>query len=111
MRGHDEVVVARLDLQVEDGHGGQLPARARPAPAAVPAREEAELRPHEQHARALGVLAHDVDGLAPGKVAGDGLPGPAEVVGAEEVRSVVVAAMPVERDVGGALARAAGLHP
>ncbi len=101
VRAGDQVVVARVDDEVVDGHGGQSVHEPVPGASAVERREQRELGAGEQQIGILQILLDDVHGLVlrhGGRQAG---PGAAPVGRAEYVWAEVVAAVAVDADVRG----------
>ena len=95
-RGRDEVVLARLDLQIPDRDGRQPPLQPNPVRAAVDGREESELGAQEEQPFLPRVLDHRPGELVLGKVAGDVIPGDAAVVAAHHVGREIALLVVVE---------------
>ena len=101
VRRHEHRVVARVDGDLVHAHGGEVGAQAAPARSAVEREEDPALRADVEHvgvARVLGERMHDLTGEA----AVNPSEGRAEVGGHPDICAIVVLAVIVHRDVGGA---------
>ncbi len=97
MRGQDEVVIARMNLEIEHGHGGQSVLQSFPVLAAVEGDEQAEFRSGEQQVGIGGIFANHVH--RPGcrrDAIGDFGPRVAVVFGGVNVDGEISAAVVVE---------------
>ena len=98
VRPRDHVVVARVDLDVVDGHGRHARAQTAPPGAAVGRREDAIFGPGDQDVGVLVMLPDHVHGGTAQPVP-NRPPRRPEVLGHQDVRLVVVVPVPVEADV------------
>ena len=92
-----------MNLHLVDGRGGQVAFHARPLAAAVPRHPQAGLGADVEQVGVLRVFENRAHHLALRQVAHDGGRGDAEIGRGEDVGRVVAAAVPVKRDVGGAI--------
>src|SRR5712692_4191307 len=94
-----------MNLNVVHGNGGQVQPELRPVRAAIPGDPQSEFGSREKEVVVFRMLPDDVDRPGgPGDTATDVFPRLAVVGGQIYIHVVVVAAMPVERCVGRALA-------
>ena len=103
MSGQNQIVVARMNLDVEHRHARQVVLELLPVVAAVEGHEESVFSAREQQITIPGMLAHDMQRAAILRQAVRDI-GPmlAVVGGLEEVDVEVVGAMSVEGHIGGA---------
>ena len=103
MRRDDEIVVARVDLDVAHGHDRQVATKRDPVRAAIPRDPQSQLAAEVQEVVPVRILTND---MAPAgglrQITNDRLPGATEVGRHEHVRRVVIVLVMIRHDVRGA---------
>ena len=99
VRRDDQIVGARLDLDIVHRSCRHVEAEGVPGRAAVEREEEPPFGAGVQHARVLGVFTHDAHEVARRQSRIESRPGPSVVGRAEHVRAVIPEHVVVECDV------------
>ena len=112
MRAGDQLVVARMHLQVIDRHRWEIAVEHEPARALVERGVDAQLGAHVEEVRVHRVLAHHIDrvGASSPQSIADRAKRLAEVGGDEDIRSEVVVTMIVEAHIDRGRIAEARLH-
>ena len=107
----DEVVLALLDREVMNRHRRDAGTQPDPVRTAVDRVEDTVFRPDEEQIALAMMLANDLHRTVRRQVPGDGRPGPAEVRALQDIRSEIIAPVPIERGIQGPLGETREGHP